>query len=213
MSQVSDQAQRQPRTARGLATQARILEGAERLFGQQGFHATSVSDITREAGVAQGTFYLYFDSKEAIFRALVLNLSHELRLALHRATEHAGDRLSIEEAGVRAFLEFVSAHHDLYRIVFESQFIDPGLMRRYYERLAEGYTRGLEASMARGEVRAGDAETMAYCLMGASHFLGMRWVVWEGQEPPPAVMETMLTFIRAALVPAEARRPARKRRT
>jgi hypothetical protein len=41
----------------------------------------------------------------------------------------------------------------------------------------------------------------------------MRWVVWEGQEPPPAVMETVLAFIRAALLPGEARRPARKRRT
>ena len=201
MSQVSFAAGKLPRTSRGEATRRRLLESAERLFGTSGFHATGVSDITREAGVAQGTFYLYFDSKEEVYRALVLNLSHELRLALHRATETVEGRLAKEQAGIRAFLEFSAAHHDLYKIVFESQFIDPALFRWYYERIAEGYTRGLERAQQAGEVREGDAETMAYCLMGASHFLGMRWVIWEGQEPPPRVMSTLQSFIEAALIP------------
>lgn len=210
MSQVSHQAGKTPRTRRGLATRARLLESAERLFGSAGFHATGVNDITREAGVAQGTFYLYFATKEEIFRALVLNLSHELRLALHRATEGVAGRLEKEQAGIRAFLEFSAAHHDLYRIVFESQFIDPGLFRWYYERIAEGYARGLKAAMKEGEVREGDAETVAYCLMGASHFLGMRWVIWEGREPPPRVMSTLQGFIAAALTPPEQKVAKRK---
>ena len=204
MSQVSGNEAKRPRTARGEATRTRLLESAERRFGSAGFHATGIADITRDAGVAQGTFYLYFDSKEEVFRALVLNLSHELRLALHRATEGVDGRLAKERAGIRAFLEFSAAHHDLYRIVFESQFIDPGLIRWYYERIAEGYTRGLRQAIEAGEVRAGDAETMAYCLMGASHFLGMRWVIWEGREPPAEVMDTVQDFIAAALAPTPA---------
>lgn len=209
MSQVSFKAGKVPATRRGEATRDRLLRAAERLFGEGGFHATGVSDITRAAGVAQGTFYLYFESKEEIFRALVLNLSHELRLALQAAVVGAPDRIAAERMGIRAFLEFSAAHRDLYHIVFEAQFIDPALFRWYYERIAQGYARGLKQAMQRGEVKQGDAETMAYCLMGVSHFLGMRWVVWEGREPPAKVLSTMETFIASALTPAA--EPARRR--
>jgi AcrR family transcriptional regulator len=199
---VQDPAPRRPLTARGEATKQRLLDSAERLFGANGFHATAVGDITRAAGVAQGTFYLYFSGKEEIFRELVRHLSRQLRRALQQATEGLCDRIAIEEAGVRAFLRFAAAHRDLYGIVFESQTIDPPLFRWYYERLAQGYSRGLSVAMERGEIPRAHAETMAYCLMGASHFLGMRWVVWEGREPPPEAMDAMLTFVRQALTPA-----------
>jgi AcrR family transcriptional regulator len=48
-----------------------ILDGARRIFLSEGFDATSMNDIAVEAGVSKGTLYVYFDSKEALFRALV----------------------------------------------------------------------------------------------------------------------------------------------
>ncbi len=192
---------KRPRTARGEATRQKLLETAEALFGTRGFHATGVADITRKSGVSQGTFYVYFDSKEEIFRELVRDLSRRLRAAIQARVSGIGSRLEVEEVGLRTFLEFAAAHRNLYRIVFESQFIDPDLFRWYYERMAEGYARGLERGMRAGQVREQHAETLAYCLMGAAHFLGMRWVVWEGREPPSEVMDTLRSFILAALSP------------
>ncbi|MBW3664267.1 MAG: TetR/AcrR family transcriptional regulator, partial [Actinobacteria bacterium] len=49
---------------------AQLLYAAERLFTRQGVAATTVSDITGAAGVAKGTFYLYFDSKEQLLGTL-----------------------------------------------------------------------------------------------------------------------------------------------
>jgi len=190
-----------PRTARGEATRQRLLDSAEALFGQGGFHDTSIVDITGGAGVGHGTFYLYFGSKEEIFRELVRRLSHQLRATLHEATAGAADRVEVETAGARAFLSFAAAHHDLYRIVSDSQFIDPELFRWYYEHLAEGYARGLARAMDAGEVERMDPETLAYCLMGASHFLGMRWIVWEGREPPETAMSTLVNVVRRTLRP------------
>jgi AcrR family transcriptional regulator len=195
---------KKPRTARGAATRQKLLDAAEALFGTRGFHATSVTDITRTSGVSQGTFYLYFESKEEIFRELVRDLSHRLRAAIQQQVEGIASRVEVEEVGLRTFLEFAAAHRNLYRIVFESQFIDPALFRWYYERIATGYSRGLRQAMRSGEVREQHPETLAYCLMGAAHFLGMRWVVWEGVEPPAEVMETLRQFIRSALVPEAA---------
>ena len=190
-----------PRTARGEATRQKLLEAAEALFGRHGFHATSVTDITRGAGVAQGTFYLYFPTKEAVFGELVRDLSRRLRRAIARETAGVEGRLAVEDAGLRAFLRFAGEHRDLYRIVFESQFIDPSLFQWYYERIAEGYVRGLEAAMEAGEVRRLDPETVAYALMGAAHFMGMRWVVWANEAPPEEALESLRRFIRSGLEP------------
>ena len=191
-----------PPTARGRKTRAKLLAAAERLFGANGFHGTSVVDITREAGVAQGTFYLYFDSKEEIFRQLVRHLSQELRHALAQAVSGAEHRIDIEELGVREFIRFSAEHRDLYQIVSESQFIDPELFRWYYERLAKGYSLGLSRAMDAGEVFPTDPETLSYCLMGASHFLGIRWIAWEGREPPEDMVQATVDFIRRALQPS-----------
>src|SRR5690606_9508226 len=61
---------KQPRTARGQRTLRTILDAAAAEFGEKGFHEGSISGITRRAGVALGSFYTYFDSKDAVFRAL-----------------------------------------------------------------------------------------------------------------------------------------------
>lgn len=57
-------------TRRGGDKRARILDAAVRVFAQNGFHATRVSDVAKAAGVADGTIYLYFDSKEAVLVSL-----------------------------------------------------------------------------------------------------------------------------------------------
>ena len=192
---------RRPRTPRGEATRQRLLDAAEALFGRNGFHSTSVTDVVRRAGVAQGTFYLYFESKEAIYTELVRHLSHSLRQAIARDVAGLESRLEIEEAGLRSFLRFAAEHRDLYRIVYESRYIDRELFRWYYERLAEGWSEGLEGAMADGQLRRLDPETVAYALMGVAHFMGMRWVLWEGAEPPEPVLETIRALVRHGLAP------------
>jgi AcrR family transcriptional regulator len=201
-------AHRKPRTARGEATRRKLLAAAELLFGRNGFHGTAVGDLTREAGVGHGTFYLYFASKEDVFRELVRYLSHELRKRLRAAVEGVSDRVAVEELGMRTFLQFVEGHRDLYRIVLEAEFVAPEMHRWYYERLAEGYAAGLEAAMDRGEIARVHPETLAYSLMGIAHFMGVRWVVWEGREPPEEVMTALMSILRATLSGAPGSGPA-----
>lgn len=191
--------QRTPRTARGEATRRKLLAAAESLFGRNGFHGTAVGDITRGAGVGHGTFYLYFASKEDIYRELVRYLSHELRRTIREAVDGLADRVKVEEVGVRTFLRFVQGHRDLYRIVLEAEVVAPEMHRWYYERLAEGYAAGLQAAMEAGEIARVDAETLAYSLMGMAHFMGVRWVVWEDREPPEEVTASLMRIMRAAL--------------
>lgn len=184
-----------PVTARGQATRRRLLDAAEDVFGTKGFERASIVDVTRGAGVAQGTFYVYFTDKQAIFSELVAELGHDLRRHIARAVEGLADRMAVERAGFRAFFQFIGAHRNLYRIVRQAEFVDEELYRDYYRRLAAGYASGLEAAMGAGQVSRLDAETLAYCLMGIGDFLGMRWVLWEERDPPAHVIDTMTALI------------------
>ncbi|MEQ1504296.1 MAG: TetR/AcrR family transcriptional regulator [Myxococcota bacterium] len=190
-----------PRTDRGRKTRQALLDAAEIEFGAQGYAAASVVDIAKRAGTAHGSFYTYFESKETIFAELVRGLSDRLRTEIAAAVDGLDDRLAIERAGIEAFFSFIQRHRALYRIVRQAEFVDEALFRWYYRRIADGYVRGLRAAADRGQVALADPDTVAWCLMGMADFVGMRWVLWEGQPPPRHVVDAMLALVSTGLAP------------
>ena len=199
MAQGNGTAIAEPATARGQRTRHKLLEAAEEVFGTRGYDSASIGDITRTAGVAQGTFYLYFPSKQAVFAELVRELGNMLRRTLTDSVRGIEDRMQIERAGFEAFLKFVQEHKNLYRIVRQAEFVDEELYRDYYRRIADGYREGLARAMRNGRMRKLDPEAVAYALMGIFDFCGMRWVLWEGKLPPKKVLDDVFALIREGL--------------
>jgi AcrR family transcriptional regulator len=190
----------QPVTARGEATRKKLLDAAELEFGEKGFHAASVSSITTRAGVGQGTFYLYFPSKEAILSELVVYMGRMLRHALAQAIEGLSKRLDIEQRGLEAFVSFCLAHKNLYRVVMEAQFVDESAFKKYYQDLAQAYIVGLKRALDDGQILGNDPEAVAWALMGIGHFLGLRYAVWQDVIPSKDVMAATFHFIKYGLV-------------
>lgn len=182
-------------TARGQRTRERLLAAAEQIFGEKGFYAASIHDITQAAGIGQGTFYFYFPGKLELFRALIMELSRQLRQVTSEATARASTRLEAERMALDAFFRFASTHRNLYRLIRTAEWVDPGLGRQYYESFAKAYARVLERAQDRGELRRIDSETLAYVLIGVAESLHMRFVEWEGQAPPEPVLQTVMSFI------------------
>ena len=190
--------------SQGQRTRAKLLEAAEAEFGEKGFYEAQIVDITRRAGVAHGTFYTYFPSKEAILVELVREINKQLRARLRAAIAGLHDRRQIERAGFRAFFEFIKDHARAYRIVREAEFIGSPKNtagRWYYERFAQGYVPALAQAMKDGQIRRSDPEALAYALMGIGHFIGVRWVLWEKRAVPNSVFDTMMNFILHGLIP------------
>lgn len=192
----------QAKTSRGEATRQKLLAAAEEIFGTKGYFRTSVVDITLKAGVAQGTFYVYFPGKKDIFEELVKELSHNLRREISQVVTGARNRREAEERGLMTFFAFIKEHRNLYRIVQEALFVDEELYKWYYHRFAQGYIKGLKEAMASGEFCELDPETVAYALIGMAEFLGRRWVLWE-DEMSPKVLENALTLVMQGLIPRE----------
>lgn len=205
-----------PLTKRGEATRRKLLEAAEIVFADLGYHEASIVKITESAGVALGTFYLYFDSKQTIFEALVIDLNQRVRHSMSESMAQATDRIDAERLGFEGFFRFTAAHPALYRVVREAEFVSPPTLKLHYERIVDGYQAGLRAAQAAGDVDpALDPEVAAWALMGAGELIGMRYLLWErddeGNPPahiPSSVADAMTRFISNALQPHSVRATA-----
>ena len=173
-------------TARGERTRQKLLESAERIFAEVGYHDASIVKITEAAGVGQGTFYLYFSSKKEVFDEVVLDLNTRVRHAMTEAAERGTTRSEQELLGFGAFFRFTAEHPALYRIIRQAEFVSPEMLHLHYERLTSGYVAGLRQAMEAGEIAEGDPELLAWALMGIGELVGMRWILWNGREELPS---------------------------
>ena len=188
-----------PRSDRGRATRARLLSAAEESFGEHGFAAASVSDIVRRAGVSQGSFYVYFPSKESIFEELINDMARDIRRTTREAAAAAQSRNDAEVAGALAFFSWLRGHRYLHRILHQIDQVDESISKQFYRSIAAGYVSGLEASIELGEVEAIDPELLAYALMGISHFVSMRYVLWTEDDFPLALVNDFERILRNVL--------------
>ncbi len=194
---------KQPRTERGRKTMRAILDAATLEFAEKGFHEASISGITARAGVALGSFYTYFDSKDAVFKALVSDMSTQVRDHVAPHVIAAPNALAAERDGLSSFLDFVRAHKEIYRIIDEAEFVDSASYRTHYETTAARIVQRLRAGAERGEVRADASEVHAWALMGMNVFLGLRYGVWSEEGSTADVARVAHEMIAEGLKPRD----------
>lgn len=171
-----------PRTERGRRTLRKLLDASAIEFGEKGFHEASVSSITRRASMALGSFYTYFDSKDALFRALVLDMSENVQTSARAAIGSDMSAFGVERAALTAFLDFASEHKEVYRIIDEAEFVDPESYRTHYETIAARIQDRLRAGADAGEFREDLGEVEAWAVMGMNVFIGLRYAIWANER-------------------------------
>ena len=191
-----------PRTPRGEKTLRKILDAALDEFGERGFSEGSIVGITQRAKVALGTFYTYFDSKEAVFRALVSDMSARVRDHVAPVFKEATDALDGEGRALESYLMFARSHKQVYRLIDEAEFADPHGFEKHYRTTAARIAARLDAGRARGEVAPSESrlgsEVEAWAIMGMNVFLGLRFAVW-GNESADEVAKLANRLIRRGL--------------
>ena len=188
-----------PRTARGRETLRKLLDAAAKEFGEMGFHAASISGITRRAGTALGSFYTYFDSKEAIFSALVRDMSEAVAGTVFAEVPAEAVGVEREREALAAFLGFVREHKEIYRIIDEAEFADPASYRAHYEGTAARIAARFDQNVAEGTMSAGDNEVRAWAIMGMNVFLGLRFGVWGQDRSIAGIARTVEGLLREGI--------------
>jgi AcrR family transcriptional regulator len=170
----------------------KILRAGKTLFAKSGYHATSINDIIDKANVAVGTFYIYFNSKLALYHYLLDEYQEKIRESARQATLGLTNRRDIERSGLKAFIMYVIKEPLAYKLIWESLFIDQKLFKDYYSRFSKSYIENLKHY---DDVRKDiDLETVTYILMGISNFVGLEILFKDNpteQDVDYVVDETM----------------------
>jgi len=189
---------------KGEKTRQAIFRAAEKVFGQRGVNRANIAEITREAGVAQGTFYIHFGSKRDLIEGFVKYINHKMRRELQRAVAGTKDRREAERIGLLAFYEFLRQHREIYRVVPEFEMIGREVGLWYYKKTAQGYIQGLKQGIEKGEIRNLPPVFLARSLMGFTHFIGLKWIIWATDsqpEIPSQLFKDIIEFIFLGLKP------------
>lgn len=150
-----------------------LLDGARRAFADRGYHGASIADIIREADVARGTFYLYFESKRAIFDALVDGFVADVEARVQRIDLSPGAPPPLEQlnAILRRLMDLAASQPDLLRILlWEASGLDDASdekLASFHLRMFALLRRSLDTGVSMGLVRPGDTDLMARCLLGS----------------------------------------------
>lgn len=182
------------------ATRQRLLDAAEQVFAEKGYHGTVVDDIIRVSDSSKGGFYFHFPNKQAIFLALVDKLVPRLAAAVDRAIAAESDPVAQLDAALRTVLETFGRHRQLSKILLIEAV---GLGHGFDEKLMR--TRGrfaamiqdyLDRAVAAGAIAPQDTTLVSWAWFGAINELVVRWLAL-GQ---PERLEDVLPALRAMLL-------------
>ncbi len=192
---------RPTRAEKARATRRALIEAAAYVVGKYGYAEASIARITQHANVAQGTFYNYFETRQALFDILLPELGRDLIEFVRARVAGSRTTLEMEERGFRAFFEYLAENPGFYRILNEAETMAPIAHRRHFEALTRGYVTALRRGLARGELGSfeeSELETIVYLLMAARSYLTLRFGLDRGKLPEH-VVATYMKFVRGAL--------------
>jgi AcrR family transcriptional regulator len=150
-----------------------ILTVARDVFARRGYHAAKIDDIVAAAGIARGTFYLYFEDKRTIFEEIVDRTIARLGMAIVRVDPHDGARTVADQVreNIRRIVRILLEDRGTTKILLSDALgVDPAFDRKllsFYDEMASLLEHSLSDGQGLGVVVQGDVRLMAWLTMGA----------------------------------------------
>jgi TetR/AcrR family fatty acid metabolism transcriptional regulator len=184
-------------------TRERILEAAERLFAEKGFHETAMDEIVRASKVSKGGVYFHFPSKEELFFALLDKLADALQREVQREIARRRGAVAKIQGALEVVLRKLTSQRHLAQIILrQGHGLGPSFERKrleIYSRFARLIKENLDEALAEGSIPPINTEITAYAWLGAINELVLRWI-YTGQPDPltqtlPTLQELFLRGI------------------
>lgn len=196
---------RQTRAERSESTVRALFRAAAEVVGENGYADASVAKITSRAGVAQGTFYNYFESRQDLFDQLLPRLGANMLEYIQARVDRDIRGAEREIQRIRAYFQFLDEYPEFYRILYEAETLAPVAHKKHMETIAGGLVRALSRSRERGEMpvefEAREIEPVAYMLLAVRGYLSMRYGVGRGGGTVPEwVVSAYEKFVRHGIL-------------
>jgi len=199
-------ARRKPSGGKTVAKTERrlqILVAARDVFAKRGYHQTTIDDIVLSAGVARGTFYLYFEDKRAVFVDLIDRFAAKLSMAIERIVTDEPSRPVANQVkeNIRAIIRTCLAERTMTKILFTGALgIDSEFDRKiatFYDTVMQLLTESLKDGQALGIVADGEPRVLAYLSIGAfKELLYQAVLLGLSEESSEVLLQQMYNFLR-----------------
>lgn len=196
-----------------------ILAAARHVFAKHGYHEATIDHIVVEAGVARGTFYLYFADKRAVFSDLIDRFSARISMAIQRIDPGDATRTIAEQVrgNIRAILGVCLAERALTKILLtDAAGADTGFERRlntFYDEVVQLLAESLREGQTLGIVRDGEPRVLAYLTIGAlKELLYQAVTLGLAEESADALAEHVFAFIAGGYIRVDAAAGGSRRR-
>lgn len=153
------------------ARRTQILEAAVQVFAEKGFHRSTIKDVAKAAGVADGTIYNYFKNKDDLLVAMVAQLGEMLQFS-NQVKQFVGDFTPEQILGTILHNRFtlLERNRTQFQAIMPQIINDPGLRRHFYETLGEPTLAILEqvwqAQLDQGHIRQIDPQILVRLFLG-----------------------------------------------
>jgi len=193
-------------TTRGERRRRQLVDFAAHRFASHGYHPTSISDIVDGLGVGKGVFYWYFQSKEELFRQILMDAQRDLRRSQRQAIADEPDPVRRIEAGVKATVEWLDAKRLLFVLSefarAEERFAP--LVRQSEEQAVADALPHVKAGIAAGLIRREDPLVLAHAILGVTNHLARVLVLEQDHSADTAAAATVSFCLGGILSPATA---------
>lgn len=181
-----------------------LLEAAAAVVGEVGYANASIALITARVGVAQGTFYNYFDSRQDILDKLLPTLGEKMLAHIKQCASGGTNYTEIEERVFRGFFSFLEKTPHFSRILNEAESFAPVGHKQHFENVSKKYLHLFHRSKLEGEFpnySEEELEVVVFILLAARSYLALRYVNGTEQKNslPEWVAKTYMKFVRFGL--------------
>jgi AcrR family transcriptional regulator len=187
---------------------AAILAAAKRVFATKGYHATTIADIARAAGLSYGSIYWYFPSKDALFHELMELEAQALREHVTDAlvnTPAADSPTAPFRAAVRATFEFFEADRSLVKLLFRDSYALGDRFEKHLFGIYEGFIDDIEAmvrdAQARGLVIDAPSRMVAFSIAALIGQIAHRRLVTDDGLDAGVVADFVVSLVLNGLLP------------
>jgi AcrR family transcriptional regulator len=199
------QSERRRITKRPEERREDLLDAAARVFAQKTVVQTTVSDITEAAGVAKGTFYLYFDSKEHLLGALKRRFADQMLLRASSLYERVGrdDWWALVDETVTSFVDLMVENRDMCHVLIQEG-VTPETSPQFAEaerRIEDMFAAGIKMGVEAGVFQVRDPELAGRFLHSAIDGAMVHAILYEEGFDRERFIAAARELVRKALAP------------